>query len=271
MKATRRHGEHKHGNSKRFVPPVLVRLIIVEAETMQTEFPTPKRVLFITAHPDDTEFSSGGTIARWTEAGTEVIYVIVTDGSKGSNDPEMTPERLARIREEEQRAAARVLGVSEVVFLGYTDGEVYDTLDLRRDLVRQIRYFRPDLVVTFDPTARFFGSGRINHPDHIAVGHTTLAAVFPLARDRLNFPEHEREGLRPHRVLDVFLVGSNEPNFAVDITDTIERKIEALACHRSQIGSREELAEYIRQRARLMAEGTPYEYAERFRRIVLPG
>lgn len=238
---------------------------------MQTEFPTPNRVLFIMAHPDDTEFSSGGTIARWTDAGTEVIYVIVTDGSKGSNDPKMTPERLARIREEEQRAAARVLGVSEVVFLGYPDGEVYNTPQLRRDLVRQIRYYRPDLVVTFDPTTRFWGNARLNHPDHRAVGDTALDAIFPLARDRLNFPEHEQEGLKPHRVLDIFLVGSNEPNFAVDITSTIERKIEALLCHRSQIGNPDELADYIRQRARLMAEGTPYEYAERFRRIVLPG
>ncbi len=236
---------------------------------MQTDFPVPKRVLFIVAHPDDTEFSSGGTIARWTQAGTEVIYVIVTDGSKGSDDPEMTPEGLARLREEEQRAAARVLGVSEVRFLGYTDGEVYNTPQLRRDLVRQIRELRPDLVVTFDPTARFFGHARINHPDHRAVGDTALDAIFPLARDRLNFPEHEREGLRPHHVRDIFLVGTNEPNFAVDITATIDRKIEALLCHRSQIGHPQELATYIRERARLAAEGTPYQYAERFRRLVL--
>jgi LmbE family N-acetylglucosaminyl deacetylase len=156
-----------------------------------------------------------------------------------------------------------------VVFLGYPDGEVYNTPDLRRDLVRQIRLHRPDLVVTHDPTARFIGHTWINHPDHRAVGDTALDAVFPLARDRLNFPEHEREGLAPHKVLNVFLTPTNEPNEWVDISATLDLKISALWEHRSQIGDPEALAARIRQRAQDYAEGTPFAYAERFRRINL--
>jgi LmbE family N-acetylglucosaminyl deacetylase len=257
---------------------------------MNNPFPKPQRVLAIVAHPDDPEFGAGGTIARWVRSGSQVTYVIVTDGSKGSNDPEMTSERLVQVRQTEQRAAARVLGVPEVVFLGYPDSTVYDTLELRRELVRQIRLHRPDVVVTHDPTARFIsyaGHSRLSHPDHRAVGDAALDAVFPLARGRLNFPEHEGEGLVPHKVLDIFLTSTNEPNEWVDITETIEQKIAALWEHRSQIGDPEALATRIRAWAREMAacacatpsaalrvpagagEGTLYIYAECFRRITL--
>jgi LmbE family N-acetylglucosaminyl deacetylase len=238
----------------------------------RSSFTNPRSVLVIVAHPDDPEFSAGGTIARWVRGGTQVTYVIVTDGSKGSNDPTTTSERMKQVRKAEQLAAAKVLGVSEVVFLGYPDGEIYNTVELRRDLVRQIRLHRPQVVVTHDPTARFVGYAariRINHPDHRAVGDTALDAVFPLARDRLNFPEHEREGLPPHKVLDVFLTSSNESNEWVDIGETIEQKIAALWEHRSQIGDPQQLAEYVRERAREIARDTPYTYAERFRRITL--
>jgi LmbE family N-acetylglucosaminyl deacetylase len=237
--------------------------------TEKPDIPQLEHVLFIVAHPDDPEFGAGGTVARWTREGVRVTYVIVTDGSKGSNNHEITSEELVRLRQAEQRAAARVLGVSEVVFLGYPDGEVYNTPDLRRDLVRQIRLHRPDLVVTHDPTTRFIGDRYINHPDHRAVGDTALDAVFPLARDRFNFPEQEREGLAPHAVSDVLVRPTNEPNEWMDITETIELKIAALSEHRSQIGDPESLAERIRQRARDYAEDTPYAYAERFRRITL--
>jgi LmbE family N-acetylglucosaminyl deacetylase len=235
----------------------------------ESDFLQPDRVLFIVAHPDDPEFGSGGTTARWVRGGTQVTYVIVTDGGKGSNDRELTGEELVQIRQAEQRAAAQVLGVSKVVFLRYPDGHVYNTPELRRDLVRQIRLHRPDLVVTHDPTVRFIGSTYINHPDHRAVGDTALDAVFPLARDRFNFPEHEREGLSPHKVLDVFLTPTNEPNEWVDISETLELKIAALREHRSQIGDLEALAARVRQRAEYYAEGTPFTYAERFRHITL--
>jgi LmbE family N-acetylglucosaminyl deacetylase len=228
-----------------------------------------ERILFIVAHPDDPDFGAGGTTARWTANGARVTYVIVTDGSKGSSDPELHGTALARIRQAEQQAAAQVLGVSKVVFLGYPDGGVYNTPELRRDLVRQIRLYRPDVVVTHDPTSRFFENAWINHPDHRAVGDTALDAIFPLARDRLNFPEQEQAGLTPHRVLDVLLAGSNEPNEWVDISETLDLKIAALREHRSQIGDPEALTERVRQRAKDYAAGTNFRYAERFRHLKL--
>jgi LmbE family N-acetylglucosaminyl deacetylase len=225
--------------------------------------------LFLVAHPDDPEFYAAGTVARWVQGGARVVYVIATGGDKGSNDPGLTSAQLRRVRQAEQRAAARSLGVAEVTFLDYLDGEVYNTPALRQDLVRQIRLHRPDLVVTHDPTARFIGQERINHPDHIAVGDTALDAVFPLARDRFNFPAHEREGLAPHKVLHVFMMMTNQPNEWVDIDATLEAKIVALGEHRSQVGDLATLAERTRQRARDWAEGTAYTYAERFRRVSL--
>jgi LmbE family N-acetylglucosaminyl deacetylase len=239
------------------------------SQAEESDLASPERVLFIVAHADDPDFGAGGTTVRWVHDGARVTYVIVTDGAKGTQDPELAGDRLVQIRQAEQRAAAQVLGVSEVVFLGYPDGQVYNTPELRHDLVRQIRLHRPDLVVTHDPTTRFFGDNWINHPDHRAVGDTALDAVFPLARDRLCFPEHEREGLAPHAVLDVFLIGASEPNAWVDISETVDLKIAALHQHRSQIGDPEALAYRIRQRAGAYAEVTSYTYAERFRRITL--
>jgi LmbE family N-acetylglucosaminyl deacetylase len=230
---------------------------------------TPERVLFISAHPDDPDFGAGGTTALWVRSGAKVVYVIVTDGAKGSNDPELTGEQLARIRQDEQRAAAQRLGVSVVVFLGYPDGEVYNTPKLRCDLVRQVRLHRPDIVVTHDPTARFIGNSWINHPDHRAVGDAALDAVFPLARGRLNFPEHEREGLNPHKVLNVLMTPTNEPNEWLDISATLDVKIAALWEHRSQIGDPQVLEKRIRQRAQDYAEDTTFAFAERFRRLTL--
>ena len=248
-------------------------MVSVSGVAMRKDEPShlvqPERVLFIVAHPDDPEFGAGGTIARWVRGGTRVTYVIVTDGSKGSKDRELTSEKLVQVRYAEQRAAAQVLGVAEVVFLGYPDGQVYNTPELRRDLVRQIRLHRPDLVMTHDPTARFIGHGYINHPDHRAVGDTALDAIFPLARDRFNFPEHEREGLSSHTVFNVLLRPTNEPNEWVDISETIELKIAALREHRSQISDPAAMATRVRQRAREYAQGMLVEYAECFRHITL--
>ena len=233
-----------------------------------TKFPQPDRVLVIVAHPDDPEFGAAGTVARWTRAGAEVTYVIVTDGDKGSSEPGMTREAIPRQRHAEQVAAAKVAGVDEVVFLGIRDGEVENSLELRGLLVRQIRLHRPDIIVTHDPTT-YIGPHRINHRDHRTVGATTLDAIFPLARDRLNFPEHEQEGLEAHNVLDVFLLFTDQPDYWVDISDTIDVKIAALSEHKSQVGDLKELDERMRERCRLSAENLSFEYAETFRRITL--
>ena len=238
---------------------------------MQNNYPSPSRVLVIVAHPDDPEFPAAGTLACWAKQGVNITYVIVTDGSKGSSEAGMTAEQLVQIRQSEQRAAAQALGNIEVVFLGYEDGRVVNSSELKRDLVRQIRLHRPDVLITHDPTARIINNARINHPDHREVGDAALDAVFPLARDRLNFPEHEAEGLEPHKVLDIFLTGTNEPNLTVDITSTIDLKIAALCEHRSQIGDQAELEKRMREFAARNAEGTSFQYAERFRRVQLPG
>jgi len=236
---------------------------------MDNELPIPERALVISAHPDDPEFGAAGTVALWTQAGAEVTYVIVSDGSKGSADPQMTSQQLAAIRKREQQAAADVLGVKQVLFLDYPDGGIYNTPELRRDIVEQIRRYRPEVLVTHDPTSYIVDNTYINHPDHRAVGSTTLDAVFPLARDRLNFPEHLAQGLEPYSVLDIFLVFTNEPNFWVDISSTVDKKVAALREHCSQFSEPEKVEEWVRERSRQWAQDKPYEYAERFRRVKL--
>jgi LmbE family N-acetylglucosaminyl deacetylase len=236
---------------------------------MTNNFPTPKNVLVICAHPDDPDYGASGTVACWASQGARVIYVIVTDGSKGSPDPEMTREKLIELREEEQRKAAEILGVAEVIFLRQPDGEIRNTYELQELIVRQIRKYKPDTLVTHDPTARIIFNTYLNHIDHRVVGDAVLDSVFPLARDRLNFPGHEQEGLEPHKVLDIFLLFTNEPNYWVDITDTIDKKIAALKAHKSQIGNPDELEERIRERARHRAVKVSFEYAEVFRRVQL--
>ncbi len=216
------------------------------------------RVMAIFAHPDDPEFFAGGALAQWAAAGAIVVYVLATSGDKGSADVDMTSERLVEIREEEQRAAAAVIGCTDVIFLRRRDGELTPSLDLRRDLVRLIRLKQPDIVVTNDPTTFWYGDRALNHPDHRAIGEATLAAVFPIARDRLNHPEMERdEGLLPHKVKQLYLAGANQPNVKVDISDTIETKITALREHNSQIADMEAMAE--RQRSRIDPE-SPAEH-----------
>jgi LmbE family N-acetylglucosaminyl deacetylase len=229
----------------------------------------PEHVLVLMAHPDDPEFAAGGLLAQWSRAGSQITYVIVTDGSTGSDDPEMTGPKLAAIRETEQRAAAGVLGVNEIIFLGYPDGGVFNTQALRRDLVRQIRKYRPDLVITHDPTARLIGDTRINHPDHLAVGDTALNAVFPLARDRLSFPELLEEGLEPHKVMTVYLGMTDQPNFIADISATFEIKISALKEHKTQIGDPAQLKGRLTAYSQEIAADHPFTLGEPYRRIFL--
>lgn len=236
---------------------------------MSNNFPEPDRALVIVAHPDDPEFGAAGTVACWASRGAEVTYIIVTDGSKGSAEPDMTRDKLVALREEEQRAAAKILGVKDVVFLGQPDGEVRNTDGLRELIVRQIRTHKPDVVVTHDPTARIIANTYLNHTDHRVIGDTVLDCVFPLARDRLNFPEHEAEGLEPHKVLDVFLVFTDRPNYTVDITATVEKKIAALKEHKSQIDDGDKLEEQILARTRRAAVQVSFEFGEVFRRVQL--
>lgn len=202
----------------------------------QTESPpAPKRVLVIQAHPDDVEFGSSGTIARWASEGAEIHYCSITSGDKGSADAEMTGVALAATREREQRAACEILGVKSVIFLGYLDATLVPDLNLRRELTRVIRRVKPDVLMCMDPTMRYTGQGYINHPDHLAAGEASLAAVFPSARDRMTFPELLDEGLEPHKVSEVYLFAGENADIWVDISDFMATKLAALNAHASQV------------------------------------
>lgn len=227
-----------------------------------------RRVLVVIAHPDDAEFGCAGSVARWVAEGVDVFYCVLTNGDKGSDDPAMTPARLAGIREAEQREAARVLGVREVVFLGYPDGELEDTREARRDVVRAIRRFRPDRVVAQNPFPTL--NPYTGHRDHRHAGRLALDAVYPYARDRLHFPELLAEGLVPHRVREVYLMGHPEPDVVVDITPTMERKLAALRCYASQLRDPAGVEQLVRQRAADLGKPHGYTYAEAFRAIPLP-
>jgi len=236
---------------------------------MSEEF-KPERAMVIVAHPDDPEFSAGGTIARWADDGIEVTYVIVTDGSKGTDDTTISKDELVAMRVKEQQAAANVLGVRNVVFLGHTDGEVVPDLTLRRELVKVIRQYRPDIVVTGDPQTLITGFNTINHPDHRAVGLATLDAIFPAARNHNYFPESLGDGLEPVYVKHVYLSGTLHPDTWIDVTDTFERKIASLREHKSQIKDMDGLAQRMRERMRApeSSEETP-SYREGFRLLKL--
>ncbi len=229
--------------------------------------PRYERALVVTAHPDDTEFGAGGTVARLARQGTQIAYVIVTNGNKGSSDRTMTPRRLARIRETEQRNAARALGVEDVTFLGYEDGEVEDTRALRLDVTRQIRRWRPELIITQNPhrTTNLYGS----HRDHRITAGVVLDCVYPLARDHMSFPEllpdHE-----PHKVREVFVMQWEEPQLVVDITDTMDLKLKALACHVSQFGDFARVEARVRERSAELGKPRRFAYAETFDRVLLP-
>jgi len=225
-----------------------------------------ERVMVVTAHPDDSEFGAGGTVAKFAQQGCEITYIVVTNGNKGSSDRTMTAERLAIIREEEQRNAARVLGVERVQFLGYPDGEVEDTRDLRRDISREIRRWRPDLIITQNPH-RSYQLG-ISHRDHRITAGVVLDCVYPLARDHMTFPELMPE-YEPHNVSEVHLMQWDNPQLVVDISDTMDLKLKALACHVSQLKAFREVERRVRDRAREIGAPKGYVYAESFDRVVM--
>jgi LmbE family N-acetylglucosaminyl deacetylase len=225
-----------------------------------------KRIAVFMAHPDDPDFICAGTCARWAAEGHHIVYVIITNGDKGSDDRAVTGPQLVEIREREQREAAAILGVAEVIFMGEEDGMLVPDLVLRKKLVRLIRTIKPDVVVCQDPTSWFVGQEYINHPDHRAAGQATLEAVFPAARNHRVFPELLAEGLEPQRVEEVYVAGAKEADTRIDISPYMDLKIKALRAHVSQL-SDWDLEEPIRQWAREDGKRAdpPVEYAEDFR------
>lgn len=224
--------------------------------------------MVVVAHADDAEWGCSGTVAKWCAQGWEVVYVLCTDGSKGSADPEITSQELVEIRRREQLNAGKVLGLHQVVFLGYEDAMLQPTLDLRRDITREIRRYRPDVLICMSPTRRLTGDGYIGHPDHFASGEAALSAVFPSARDRLTFPELLQEGLEPHKVAEVWVMEHEDADQYVDVTDHLETAVAALLEHKSQVAEGE-TAKHLRGWRSRTGEKVGFQYAEGFKRFRL--
>lgn len=230
----------------------------------------PKTALAVAAHPDDLEFGVAGTAAHWARQGTDVYYLLCTDGSKGSADRNTSSAQLIKTRRAEQLKAAKILGVKDVFFLDYEDGLLELSRELKVDIARVIRQTQPEVVMTMDPTFVYSAQhGFINHNDHRVVGQATLDAVFPLARDHLSFPELLAEGLEPHKVRTILLNNFHNLNHHVDISDTIDLKLEALNAHQSQIPDSQETEQFVRKMAQQAGQAAGFDYAEGFIRIDL--
>lgn len=234
-----------------------------------SEIAEPRTFLHVAAHPDDLDFGCAGTTATLTDAGHRVVYCLVTDGQAGGFDNTISRERMAEIRRDEQTAAAKVVGVTELHFLGFPDGAVEVTLELRKEISRVIRMVKPDVVVTQQPGRNFdriYGS----HPDHLATGEATLCAVYPDSRNEFAHIELMAEGVEPHSVPEVWLVGGPDANHHVDITDTYDRKIEALLCHESQMQDPSRIPQLIREWGERVATEAGFpegRMAEGFRKL----
>jgi LmbE family N-acetylglucosaminyl deacetylase len=225
-------------------------------------------VLGIGAHADDLDFMAAGSMAKMAAAGAEVYYLILTDGSKGSSDPDMAPAKLIEMRQQEQRAAAKVLGAKDVFFLDYEDGALEITLELKKDIVRVIRQVKPDTVFAMDPTMVYSKTRSfINHPDHRAGGQAALDAVFPLARDHLTFPDLYVAGFQPHKVKTLLLTNFDTPDYYVDISDTIDLKLAVLAEHHSQVEDMDQIGQKMRAYAASDGLRAGYDFAEAFVRL----
>jgi LmbE family N-acetylglucosaminyl deacetylase len=237
---------------------------------MSTEY-TPRIAMTIQAHPDDQEFSVGGTLAKWARAGTRIISVVITSGDSGSNDPAKDgshKQALAELREQEQRAANAVLGVAETVFLRYPDGELEPTIPLRKDLARLIRQYKPDTVLTGNPEAWFYGTDYVNHPDHRAAAQAACEAVFPSAGSRLMFTDLLAAGYEPHDVSRLYIHGGEKSDTWIDITETLDVKIKALQQHVSQIPV-DEVGKWMTEWAADEAKDKGMQYAESYRVMLL--
>jgi LmbE family N-acetylglucosaminyl deacetylase len=231
-----------------------------------------ERVLVVTAHPDDVDFGVAGSVATWVKAGVEVAYCVATDGDAGGIDRSRSSTDTARLRQAEQRAAAAEVGVSKVTFLGYPDGLLVPSIELRRDVSRAVRQFRPDRLVCQSPDRNWERIGA-SHPDHLAAGEAAVCAAYPDARNPFAHPELLQEGLEPYAVREVWLMAAPRPNRAVDITDVFDRKMAALRCHQSQVGHEKGLEERLRgwvsegARAAGLPEG---RLAELFQVVAMP-
>ena len=227
-----------------------------------------RRAMVVVAHADDAEWGCSGTVAKWCAEGWDVVYVLCTDGSKGSADPNMTGGRLAKIRQQEQRSAGKVLGLRDVVFLGYEDSMLEPSLDLRRDIAREIRRYKPDVLICETPVRRLDDVGYLGHPDHLAAGEAAISAVFPAARDRLTFPELLQEGLEPHKVREVWVMDHHEADNYVDVTQYIDTAVNALEQHKTQVGDQDVDAD-MRNWRKHTGEVAGFKYAEAFKRILM--
>lgn len=235
---------------------------------MSNTFYIPERAMAIVAHPDDAEFSCSGTMARWAKEGTKICYVLCTSGDVGIAKPGMTRQEAAKIREAEQREACRVTGVEEVIFLGEPDGMLVATLELRKKLVREIRRFRPEVIITGDPTRVWSGDSYINHPDHRAASAAALDAIFPAAGQPNLFEDIAEEGFQAHKPRKVYVTHWDEADVYVNIEETIDIKIEALRAHKSQMKDWDP-APRVKEWAILRGKGKEMAYAESFRVITL--
>ncbi len=224
--------------------------------------PNHQTYMWVVAHPDDLEFSSGGTVSKLAKEGKRIVLIQVTSGDRGTPDRSHTPEILSATREEEEREAATRLGIAEVVFLSEPDGSVVPDLSLREKITRMIRTHRPDVIVTHDPFRPY-----ALHPDHRAVGMAAHDSVYPTARDHLYYPDHLASGLEPHKTAEIWYFGSDSPDIYMDITDTFDDKIEALRAHKSQVGEAKELPERLRGFSSDIAKDQPFELAEAFKVI----
>lgn len=225
----------------------------------------PNRALVVTPHPDDAEIACGGTIAEWIKHGTEVFYVLCTDGGKGTDDPTMTSTELSKIRKEEQLKAANLLGVKEVICLEYPDGEMEDSRDSLREMVRAVRRFRPEVVIAPDPHRLTF----YFHRDHRITGQVVQDAVFPYSRDRLHFPELEDEGLKPFNVETILFWGAEDPDTFIDITESMDLKVRSVLCHSSQISPEPDGQDllWLKKWSKDMGNVIGVSYAEGFRKV----
>lgn len=226
----------------------------------------PKIVLGIVAHPDDLDFGAAGSLAKWAAAGTTVYIHVLTDGGKGSADPLANPQAVAATRQAEQQAAAAVMGATEVVFSQFEDGQLQVEPAVTQEICRSIRRFKPDTIITWDPTDVYsVETGIINHPDHRAAGQAALDAAYPLARDPLSFPKLIDDGLEPHKVSTVLLINQSQSNYYSDITGWLDTKLKALGSHSSQVT--EPLRQFVTTQAKTAGKQAGCEVAEGFMRI----
>lgn len=230
-----------------------------------SDYPGPEEYdtyMWVVAHPDDLDFSSAGTVRKFANAGKRCILVQVTSGDHGTGDRSFTPETLRSQREHEVEDSAQVLGLTDVVFLHERDGYVESNMTLREKIVKQIRLHKPDVVITHDPFRPY-----AMHPDHRNVGLSTHDSVYPTARDHLYFPEHLAAGIEPHKTAEIWYFGAESPDIFIDITETFDDKIRALKAHDTQVGTRSDLADRLRERSAELAKDQPFELAEAYKSV----